>query len=152
MLRIRDVYPGYKFFSSRFLDPGSKTFPDPLSALKNLSILTQKIVSKLSEYDRGCSCRIRILIFLPSRIPDPGIKMAPNPGSRIRNTAGQLTPPICSVLFFVIFWWQDATLFDYFSYFYNIHTVIQSHSYNTIIRRHSLRPLSISSSLDSSVG
>jgi hypothetical protein len=32
-------------------DPGSKSFPDPEngSASKNISILTQKIVSKLSE-------------------------------------------------------------------------------------------------------
>ncbi len=29
-------------------------------------------------------------------------------------------------------WWQYATLFVYFSYFfYNIHTIIQSHSYST---------------------
>ncbi len=32
---------------------------------------------------------------------------------------------------------------------YNIHTFIQSHSYNTFIHRHSLGPLSISSSLES---
>jgi hypothetical protein len=35
---------------------------------------------------------------------------------------------------------------------YNIHTFIQSHSFNTFIRRYSLRPLSISSSLVCSVG
>jgi hypothetical protein len=29
-------------------------------------------------------------------IPDPGVNKAPDPGSRIRNTTGQLTPPICS--------------------------------------------------------
>ncbi len=39
-----------------------------------------------------------------------------------------------------------------FHIFYNIHTFIQSHSHNTFIRRHSLGPLSISSSLESSVG
>ncbi len=60
VLRIRDVYPG--------------------SASKNLSILTQKIVSKLSEIWS------RLLIpdpgdpnFLP--IPDPGVIKAPYPGS-----------------------------------------------------------------------
>jgi hypothetical protein len=33
------------------------------------------------KYDPGCSSRIRILIFYPSRIPDPGVKKAPDPGS-----------------------------------------------------------------------
>ncbi len=31
------------------------------------------------KYDPGCSSRIRILIFYPSRIPDPGVKKAPDP-------------------------------------------------------------------------
>ncbi len=55
---------------------------------------------------------------------------------------------------FLKVWWQDATLFVYFSFLYNIHTFIQSHShsYNTFIHRHLLRPLSISSSLVCSVG
>jgi hypothetical protein len=40
------------------------------------------MVSKLSEiYDPGCSSRIRILIFCPSRILDLGVKKAPDPGS-----------------------------------------------------------------------
>jgi hypothetical protein len=44
-------------------------------------------------------------------------------------------------------------LFFIFLYFITyIHTFIQSHSFKTIIRRHSLRPLSISSSLVCSVG
>ncbi len=43
-------------------------------------------------------------------------------------------------------------LFLFIFIFYNIHTFIQSHSYKTFIRRHSLRPLSISSSLVCSVG
>jgi hypothetical protein len=66
-----------------FLHPGSrvKKIPYPGSASKNFSILTQKIVSKLSEYDPGCSSRIRILILYPSRIPDPGVKKTPDPGS-----------------------------------------------------------------------
>jgi hypothetical protein len=46
------------------------SIPDPGSASKNLSILTQKIVFLSSrKYDPGCSSRIRILIFYPSRIP-----------------------------------------------------------------------------------
>ncbi len=43
-------------------------------------------------------------------------------------------------------------LFVYFSYFDDVHTIIQSHSYNTFIRHHLLKPLSISSSLVRSVG
>jgi hypothetical protein len=42
--------------------------------------------------------------------------------------------------------------FCLFFIFYNIHAFILSHSYNTFIRPHSPRPLSISSSLVSSVG
>jgi hypothetical protein len=44
---------------------------------------------------------------------------------------------------------QDATLFVYFSYFI---TYKNSFNHNTFIRRHSLKPLSISSSLVCSVG
>jgi hypothetical protein len=58
-----------QFFPSRILDPNF-SIPDPGSLSKNLSILTQKIVSKLSGYDPGCSSRIRI--------PDPGVKKAPD--------------------------------------------------------------------------
>jgi hypothetical protein len=56
VLRIRDVYPGSEFFPFRipernfFIpDPGSKRFPDPHPHQRNLIILTQKMVSKLSE-------------------------------------------------------------------------------------------------------
>ncbi len=45
MLRIRDVYPRSDFFPSRIPDPGS--------ASKNLSILTQKMFSKLQEIWSG---------------------------------------------------------------------------------------------------
>jgi len=74
VLRIRDVYPGSDFFPSRIrivsiLDPGS--------ASKNLSILTKKKWFLSSrKYDPGCSSRIRILTFYPSRIPDLGVKKA----------------------------------------------------------------------------
>ncbi len=52
------------------------SIPDPGSASKNLSILTQKNVSKLSEIWFRSSSRIRIgiLIFYPSRIPSSGVK------------------------------------------------------------------------------
>jgi hypothetical protein len=66
------------------LDPGSDFFPSRIpdleSASNNLSILTQKMVSKLYRKP-GCSPRIRILTFYPSRIPDPGVEKAPDPGS-----------------------------------------------------------------------
>ncbi len=89
VLRIRDVNPdpGPK----RFPDPGSKRFPDlgsgSASASKNLSILTQKIVSKLPEIWSGMFFPDPDLDILP--IPDPEVKQALDPGSwiRIRNTA-----------------------------------------------------------------
>ena len=71
VLRIRDVYPESEFFPSRIQVkkiPGSRS----ASASKNLCILTQKIVSKLSE--------IWSKIFIPDTdlyffsIPDPGSK------------------------------------------------------------------------------
>ncbi len=82
VLRIRDVYPGSDFFPS-----GIRTvsIPDTGSASKNLSILTpkkpKKWVLSSRKYDPGCSSRIRMLTFYPSRIPDPGVKKAPDPGS-----------------------------------------------------------------------
>ncbi len=62
MLRIRIFYPRSRIqiFS----------IPDPGSASKNLSILTPKNFFLSSrKYDPGCSSRIRILNFYPSRIP-----------------------------------------------------------------------------------
>jgi hypothetical protein len=78
VLRIRDVYPGSDF---SIQDPGSrdKKIPDPGSgsASKNLSIFnTKKLFLSSRKYDPGCSSRIRIQIFYPSRIPDPGVKKA----------------------------------------------------------------------------
>ena len=78
MLWIRDVYPGSWTQIFPILDPNF-SIPDPGSALKNLSILTQKMVYKLSETVSG--------LF----IPDPGSRIQrskrhqiPDPGSRIR--------------------------------------------------------------------
>ncbi len=67
VLRIRDVYPGsrIRLFPSRIQ---TVSIPDPGSALKNLSILTQKNQIPVPDPD-----------FLP--IPDPGVKKAPDPGS-----------------------------------------------------------------------
>jgi hypothetical protein len=42
---------------------------------------TKKWVLSSRKYDPGCSSRIRMLTFYPSRIPDPGVKKAPDPGS-----------------------------------------------------------------------
>ncbi len=80
--RIRDVSPGSDFFTSRIR---TVSIPDPGSASKNLSILTQKKPKKWilrsRKYDPGCSSRIPDpdADFLP--IPDPGVKKAPDPGS-----------------------------------------------------------------------
>jgi hypothetical protein len=90
-------------FIPNFFHPGSrvKKISGSGSASKNLSILTQNIVAKLSEI--RCLSRIRIpdsdLDFYPSRIPDPGSGGQKGTGSRgqkgtgsrirIRITAGQ---------------------------------------------------------------
>jgi hypothetical protein len=53
--------------------------PEPGTASQNLSLLTQKWVSKLSEIWSGLFIPDPDLDFLP--IPDPGVKKAPHPGS-----------------------------------------------------------------------
>jgi hypothetical protein len=90
VLRIRDVYPGSKFFH-----PGSRVtkIPDPGSASKNLSVFNPKIFLSSRKYDPGCS----------SRIPDPdldfftllGSRGHKGNGSRIRipNTAALYSSP-----------------------------------------------------------
>jgi hypothetical protein len=76
MLLSQDIYPGSDFFPSRIR---TVCIPDPGSASKNLSILTQK---KTKKYDPGCSSRIPDpdAVFLP--IPDPGPKGQKGTGSR----------------------------------------------------------------------
>jgi hypothetical protein len=68
---------------SSVADPGclsrDPNFFHPGSASKNLSILTQNIVSKLSEKWSGLF--IPDPDFYPSRIPDPGVNKAPDLGS-----------------------------------------------------------------------
>jgi hypothetical protein len=75
------ILPSYLLFiiasSTRDIYPGSRirifSIPDFGSAIKEFKILTQKIVSKLSEYDPRCSSRIRILIFFTgSQTRNPG--------------------------------------------------------------------------------
>ncbi len=77
--RIPDPFffhPGSVFFH-----PGSRfqifPIPDSGSASKNLSILTPKMVLKLSEIWPGCSSRI--LIFYPSRIQGSERHRIPDP-------------------------------------------------------------------------
>jgi hypothetical protein len=60
------------------------SIPDPGSASKNLSILTQKIVSQLPEIKFGLFIPDPDPDFLP--IPDPGSRGQKGNGSRIRNT------------------------------------------------------------------
>ncbi len=74
VLRSRDVYPGSWIRIFSIPDPGSTRFLDLGSASKNFSILTQKIVSKLSEILSG--------MF----IPDPGSWFFTHPGSQIQGS------------------------------------------------------------------
>ncbi len=86
VLRILDVYPGSEFFPSRIgirifpiPDTGSEFLPSWI-CIKKLKILTQKTVSKLSRNTiRAVSCRIRILIFSPSRNPRSKRHRFPDP-------------------------------------------------------------------------
>ncbi len=67
------------------------SIPDPIFPMPNAGSLirikecnyfnSKKLFLSSLKYDPGCSSRIRILIFYPSRIPDPGVKKAPDPGS-----------------------------------------------------------------------
>ena len=68
VLRIRNVYAGSKFFSSQirfFFHPGSK--------------FSKKMFLSSRKYDPGCSSRIRILIFYPSRIQGSKRHRIPDP-------------------------------------------------------------------------
>jgi hypothetical protein len=80
VLRIRDVYPGSEFIS--ISDPESKRFrfldPDPHQ--NNLSILTQKIISKLSgNMNRGVHPGSGSWFFYPSRIQGSKRHRIPDP-------------------------------------------------------------------------
>jgi hypothetical protein len=89
-MRIPDVYPGSRIFSSRIPDPGSKRYGSQIRSRKNSSIfkyLIQNFLLGSENYDSGCLFRIpdpRSAIFCP--IPDDGVKTAPDLGSQIRNT------------------------------------------------------------------
>jgi hypothetical protein len=59
-----------------FFHPGSELspsrIPDPHQRIKYFNPKKTNGFSK--KYDLGCSSRIRMLTFYPSRIPDPGVK------------------------------------------------------------------------------
>jgi hypothetical protein len=73
---------GPNFFSIPGPESRVKKVPDPESGAK---ILTQEMFLSSQKHDPGCSSRIRILIFNPSRIPDPGVKKAPDPGTLVES-------------------------------------------------------------------
>jgi hypothetical protein len=78
----RSLHPSKENIQHSVADPGCLTririfsIPDTGSAAKNLSILTPKIVSKLSEIRSGLFTPDPDPDFLP--IPDPGVKKAPD--------------------------------------------------------------------------
>ncbi len=85
----RSLFDLYLFGRGRVADPGSDFFPsririfpipDPGSASKNLSTLTQKIVSKLSEIWSG--------LFIPDPDPGSGSWFFNHPGSRGQKGTG----------------------------------------------------------------
>jgi hypothetical protein len=63
-------------------DPGSEFFPSQVrNRIKEFKCFNpKKWFLSSRKYDLGCSSRIRIQIFFPSRIP-AGVKKAPDPGS-----------------------------------------------------------------------
>jgi hypothetical protein len=64
-----------------YFHPGSEFFPSRIRIKEFKFLNPQKWFLSSRKYDPGCSSRIRILAFYPSRIPDPGVKKAPGPGS-----------------------------------------------------------------------
>ncbi len=72
------------------------SIPDPGTASKNLSILTQNIVSKLSwKYDPSCSYRNSDPDFLPISDPRSALqhcKILPDPGSgTLKNSTEEVS-------------------------------------------------------------
>jgi hypothetical protein len=86
--------PGSEFFPSRIPDLGF-FYPGSRIRIKEFKYFNPKNCFLSSrKYDPGCSSRIRILTFYPSRIPDPGVKKAPDPGSGFATlNAGQAAHP-----------------------------------------------------------
>jgi hypothetical protein len=84
------LHPGSDFFPSRI--------PDPRSASKNLSILTQKMVSKLLE--------IRSELLIPD--PGSGLRLFTHPGSRIQVSKKAPDPGSGSAILSVYDKYNDA--------------------------------------------
>ncbi len=73
--------PGSNFFPSQIPDPNF-FHPGSQISIKEFKYFNpKKWFLRSRKYNPGCSSRIRILTFYPSRIPDPGVKKAPDPGS-----------------------------------------------------------------------
>ncbi len=80
VLLIRDVYTGSDLFPSRIR---IFSIPVPGSTSKNFKYFNpKKWFLSSRKYDPGCSSRIRIQTFFPSRIPYPGSR-GQSTGSRI---------------------------------------------------------------------
>ncbi len=62
-----------------FFLPGSEFFPSPIHIKEFKYFNPKNSFLSSRKYVLGCSSRIRILIFYPSRILDPGVKKAPDP-------------------------------------------------------------------------
>ncbi len=93
---------------SRIPDPNFFPFPDPnffhprsRIRIKDFKFLTQKLFLSPWKYNSGCSSRIRILIFYPSRILDQGAKKGT--GSQIRKTGGHHRKKSQDISFFIFF-------------------------------------------------
>jgi hypothetical protein len=95
-------HPGSPIRILSIPDPRSEFFPSRHKSwirIKEVEYFNPKILFLSTwKYDLGCSSRIRILSFYPSRIPDPGVKKAPDPGSRsttLPSTAESSIAPCC---------------------------------------------------------
>jgi hypothetical protein len=77
---------------SDFFHPGSRIriFPSRIRIKEFKYFNPKKGFLSSRKYDPGCSSRIRILTFYPSRIPDPGSRVQKGNGSRIRIVGRQL--------------------------------------------------------------
>jgi len=112
-LRIRYVYPGSRI--RIFFYPGSEFFPDTGSASKNFSILTQKIVSKLSEIWSGLFTPDTDPDFYPSRIQGSKRHRIPVPDSQhcVQTREAARTTPIRNTaewrVCVSVVWWPPAT-------------------------------------------
>jgi hypothetical protein len=91
VLRIRDVYPGSRIRIFSIPDTGSDFFPsqipDPHQIFRYFNPKNWFLRSR--KYDPGCSSRIRILFFYPSKIRIQGSK---------RHRIPDPDPQLCSPL------------------------------------------------------